>query len=52
MQALLGAVAPVAVLAAKWLLCVGFVTPGQDVTLEIALGRGDVDALGTVPALA
>ena len=26
--------------------------PGQDVALEVALGGGDVDALGAVPALA
>ena len=25
---------------------------GEDVALEVALGRGDVDALGAVPALA
>lgn len=52
LQTLLGAVAPVAVLTAEWLLSVGLVAPGQNVTLEIALCRGDVDALRAVPALA
>ena len=52
LQTLLCAVAPVAVLTAEWLLSVGLVAPGQNVTLEIALRRGDVDALRAVPALA
>ena len=52
LQTLLGAVAPLAVLTAEWLLSVGLVAPRQDVALKIALGRGDVDALGAVPALA
>ena len=52
LQTLLGAVAPVAVLTAEWFLRVGLVAAGEDVALEVALGRGDVDALGAVPALA
>ena len=52
LQALLGAVAAVAVLAAERLFRVGFVSAGEDVRLQVALGRGDVDALRTVPPFA
>lgn len=52
LQALLGAVAAVAVLTTKRLLSVSLVSAGEDVGFEVALGGGDVDTLGAVPAFA
>ena len=51
LQALLGAVAAVAVLTTKWLLSVSLVSAGE-LGFEVALGGGDVDTLGAVPAFA
>ena len=51
LQALFGAVAAVTVLTTKRLLSVSLVSAGE-LGFEVALGGGDVDTLGAVPAFA
>ena len=51
LKALLGTIAPVTVLAAKRLLCIGFMATRKDMGFQVTLSRRNVDTLRTVPSL-